>query len=55
MTPPARRFSFLRDLFSFVTSGGRAWMIPLLVVLLLVVVLAGVGALTPYAAFLYPL
>jgi len=54
MSPPAS-LRFLRDLLSFVTSGGRTWMIPLLLVLLLVIVLAGIGAMTPYAAFLYPL
>jgi uncharacterized protein DUF5989 len=52
---PSSRWAFAKNLLAFTTSGGRAWMIPILVLLLLVSVLALVGALTPYAAFLYPL
>ena len=54
MTRP-RRPSFLREVFRFVLSGRRLWMLPIVLVLLLVSVLAAVGALAPYAAFLYPL
>ncbi len=51
--PP--RPHFLKDLFRFVLSGRRLWMLPIVLVLLLVSLLAAVGALAPYAAFLYPL
>jgi len=54
MTRPGRLF-FLRSLFSFVCSGGRLWLLPILLILIIISVLAAVGALTPYAAFLYPL
>jgi hypothetical protein len=53
--PPPRRPGFLRDLARFVLSGRRAWLIPVIVVLVVVSTLAALGALTPYAAFLYPL
>lgn len=49
------RLAFLRELFAFTATGRRAWMLPLVVVLLVVSLLAAVGALAPYAAFLYPL
>lgn len=49
------RWAFAKHVLAFATSGGRAWMIPVFLLLLLVSVLALVGALTPYAAFLYPL
>ena len=49
------RPSFLRTLIAFATSGQRLWMLPVVALLLLVSILALVGALTPYAAFLYPL
>jgi hypothetical protein len=51
----ARRFRFLRDVLRFTFSGRRAWLAPILLVLLVVSVLAALGALTPYAAFIYPL
>jgi hypothetical protein len=50
-----RRPSFLRDVFRFVFSGRRLWLLPIVFALLLVTLLAAAGALTPYAAFLYPL
>ena len=50
-----RRFFFLRNLFAFATSGGRLWLLPIIIILLVVVALAVTGGLTPYAAFLYPL
>lgn len=49
------RPGFLRDLLAFSSTRRRLWLLPLLLVLLLVTLLAAVGALTPYAAFLYPL
>jgi hypothetical protein len=49
------RFHFLKELLRFVFSGKRLWMLPIVLVLLLVSILAAVGALTPYAVFLYPL
>jgi hypothetical protein len=52
---PAGRFHFLRSLYAFTVRGGRLWMVPLFVVLLLVSLLAAFGALAPYTAFLYPL
>lgn len=54
MNRPGRLF-FLRNLLRFVFSGGRLWMLPILVILVIISVLAAVGALTPYAALLYPL
>ncbi len=54
MTRPGR-FFFLRNMLGFVFSGGRLWMLPILIILIIISVLAAVGALTPYAAFLYPL
>ncbi len=53
-TPPGRA-RFARDVVRFVLSGKRLWLIPILIVIGLVSLLAAVGALTPYAAFLYPL
>jgi hypothetical protein len=50
-----RRFRFLGDIFRFVFSGRRLWLLPIVLVLLLVSLLAAVGALAPYSAFLYPL
>ncbi len=54
----ARR-SFLRDVLSFVWrdkgEGRRLWLLPILVVLIVVSILAAVGALAPYATFIYPL
>lgn len=55
MTKKPTRLSFVRSVLAFTTSGGRLWLIPILVLLLLVSILALVGALAPYAAFLYPL
>ena len=52
---PARRFRFLSDVFRFVFSGRRLWLLPIVVVLFLVSLLAALGALAPYSAFLYPL
>jgi hypothetical protein len=52
---PPGRLRFARDLVGFVFSGKRAWLVPILLVLAVVSLLAAVGALTPYAAFLYPL
>jgi hypothetical protein len=54
MTRPGR-FFFLRNIFGFAFSGGRLWLLPILLILIVIAVLAAVGALTPYAAFLYPL
>lgn len=50
-----RRGGFLRDLFAFAGTGKRAWMLLLVLVLIVVAILAGTGALAPYALFLYPL
>lgn len=50
-----RRFRFLRDVGRFLTTGRRLWLIPIVLLLLLVSMLAAVGALAPYSAFLYPL
>lgn len=49
------RLSFFKDVLAFVFSGRRLWMIPIFAILLLISLLAAVGALAPYAAFLYPL
>lgn len=49
------RVRFLRDLARFVFSGNRLWLLPILLLLAVISLLAAVGALTPYAAFLYPL
>jgi len=54
MSPPPRRL-FITDLLRFVFSGRRLWMLPIAIVLILVSLLAAVGALAPYSAFLYPL
>ncbi len=54
MSAPGRP-GFWRDVAAFVTSGRRLWLLPIVLLLLLVSALAAVGALTPYAAFLYPL
>lgn len=54
MTRPGRA-RFARDLVRFVFSGKRLWLVPLLLLLAVISLLAAVGALTPYAAFLYPL
>jgi hypothetical protein len=54
MTAPRRRL-FITDLLRFVFSGRRLWLLPIAIVLLLVSLLAAMGALTPYSAFLYPL
>jgi hypothetical protein len=50
-----RRFRFVADLFRFVFSGRRLWLLPIALVLLVVSVLAATGALAPYSVFLYPL
>jgi hypothetical protein len=50
-----RRFRFVRDLVAFTRTGRRAWMVPILIILLVVSVLAALGALSPYALFIYPL
>jgi hypothetical protein len=55
MTPRPVRHSFVRSLLAFAFSGRRLWMLPVVALLLLVSILALVGALAPYAAFLYPL
>jgi hypothetical protein len=49
------RLQFLRELFRFVFGGRRLVLLPIVLVILLVSVLAAVGALAPYSAFLYPL
>lgn len=49
------RLAFVRSVLSFATTGRRLWLLPILGLLLLVSILAMVGALAPYAAFLYPL
>lgn len=54
MTRP-RRFRFVRDVLAFTFSRERAWLAPILLVLLVVSVLAALGALSPYALFIYPL
>jgi hypothetical protein len=54
VTRPGRA-RFARDLVRFVFSGKRLWLVPLLLLLAVISLLAAVGALTPYAAFLYPL
>jgi len=50
-----RRLRFLTDVLRFVLSGRRLWLLPIVLVLLVVSVLAAVGALAPYSVFLYPL
>jgi hypothetical protein len=50
-----RRLQFLRDLSRFIFSGRRVVLLPIVLVILLVSILAAVGALAPYSAFLYPL
>jgi hypothetical protein len=52
--PRRSRLRFVADLFRFVFAG-RLWLLPIVLVLLAVSVLAAVGALAPYSAFLYPL
>lgn len=54
MTKPPR-LRFANDLVRFVFSGRRLWLLPIGLVLLVVSVLAALGALAPYSAFLYPL
>jgi hypothetical protein len=49
------RPSFVRSVLAFAMTGRRLWMLPVVALLLLVSILALVGALAPYAAFLYPL
>jgi hypothetical protein len=49
------RLRFFKDVLRFVFSGRRLWLLPIVLVLALVSVLAAVGALAPYSAFLYPL
>lgn len=49
------RFHFVRSVYDFTVRGRRLWMVPLILVLLVVSLLAAVGALAPYTAFLYPL
>jgi hypothetical protein len=55
MSPPPPRRIFIVDLFRFVFSGRRLWLLPIALILFLVSVLAAIGALAPYSAFLYPL
>jgi hypothetical protein len=56
MSPPRPvRRSFWRDLFAFAFSGGRLWLLPIIILLIVVAVLAAVGALAPYSPFVYPL
>jgi hypothetical protein len=50
-----RRLRLLTDLFRFAFSGKRLWLLPIALVLIVVSLLAAVGALAPYSAFLYPL
>ena len=50
-----RRIRFFGELARFVGTGRRLWLVPIVIVLLLVSLLAAVGALAPYSAFLYPL
>jgi hypothetical protein len=49
------RLQFFRDLFAFARTGRRAWLVPIVIILLLVSLLAAIGALAPYVGFLYPL
>jgi hypothetical protein len=48
-------FYFLKNLVAFARGRGRWWLVPIVLILLLVSLLAAIGALAPYAAFLYPL
>ena len=52
---PRGRLRFLGDVFRFVLGGRRLVLLPIVIVILLVSLLAAVGALAPYSAFLYPL
>lgn len=54
MTKPGRLY-FFKNLFDFTVRGRRLWLLPLVLVMLVVSLLAAVGALAPYTAFLYPL
>jgi hypothetical protein len=47
------RAGFFRELFSFATSGRRLWLLPIILLLVVVSVLAAVGALLPYGFFMY--
>jgi hypothetical protein len=49
------RPAFLRQMLAFVLEGRRAWLVPLFIVLFLVIAIAGVVGLAPFALFLYPL
>lgn len=49
------RLFFLRELFAFARERKRAWLVPIILIVLLVSLLAAIGALAPYTAFLYPL
>ena len=49
------RLQFLRDLSHFIFGGRRLVLLPIILVILLVSLLAAVGALAPYSAFIYPL
>jgi len=52
---PRERFFFLKNLIAYARERKRPWLVPIVIILLLVSLLAAIGALTPYAAFLYPL
>ena len=49
------RLRLLGQLLSFLFGGRRIVLLPIVLIILLVSVLAAVGALAPYSAFLYPL
>jgi hypothetical protein len=49
------RLQFLGQLFRFLFGGRRIVLLPIVIIILLVSLLAAVGALAPYSAFLYPL
>ncbi len=52
---PRGRLRFLVELWRFIFRGRRVLLLPIVLVILLVSILAAVGALAPYSAFLYPL
>jgi hypothetical protein len=45
----------LREIAVFLWKGHRAWLIPIVLIVLLVGVLAAYGVLSGYSPFLYPL
>ena len=49
------RLSVLGQLFRFATTGGRWWLLPVLVGLVVVGILSIAGTASPLTPFLYPL